>query len=58
MLQMLQKRVEILVNITNISGICLLNSLKIPIKIGSLAMFEVNSKRVNVILLLHNCNVI
>jgi len=40
MLQMLQKKIEILVNITINNGNCVVNSLKILIKIGSLAMFK------------------
>ena len=41
MLQMLQEKPRILVNITINSGNCLVGSLKSLIKIGSLAMFEV-----------------
>lgn len=41
MLQMLQVKLLILVNITINSGNCLVDSLKFLIKIGSLAMFEV-----------------
>ena len=41
MLQMLQEKPQILVNITINSGNCLVGSLKSLIKIGSLAMFEV-----------------
>ena len=40
MLRMLQKTIEFLVNITISSGNCVLNSLKILIKIGSFAMFK------------------
>ncbi len=41
MLQMLQEKARLLVNITINSGNCLVDSLKSLFKIGSLAMFEV-----------------
>lgn len=41
MLQMLQEKLFILVNITINNGKCLVDSLKFLVKIGSLALFEV-----------------